>query len=486
MYFHNMQRRKVTLRIYPTPTEEATLCGWLELHRQIYNAALQERIEAWQKFGISISYYDQQNVLPGLKNDLPELAPLGSHALQETLRRLDRSFSSFFRRVGAGQTPGFPRFKGRKRFNSFTYPDPAGWSLTSLPAQKNGKNARSHILRVGDLFIRARGICRFDAYVPNDLTVKRVRQGVWETSITLRVTETACARERTANGIRAFDQGITDRMVFDDGETIDNPRWYRESMTALEALQQDRAKCRSGSRRHRKLTVAIAKLHLSISNRRKDWLHKLSAKLVAENELLATEELAMANLLRRPQPRPEVSPDGKETVQFLPNGAAAKAGLNRENGSAGMSFLLQLIGYKAAEAGIRFHVSNTRKLKPTQRCACCGTLIKKRLNERMHLCTHCGFVATRDRNAALVCLIDALWPTFYAAKSKGKPFTPDGYAAFVRNRLLYAATKVTTGDVAESPSPEGQIGPAHGIGAVIGQKALRFEVRETPTYSLQG
>jgi ribosomal protein L37E len=153
-----------------------------------------------------------------------------------------------------------------------------------------------------------------------------------------------------------------------------------------------------------------------------------------------------------------------------------------------MSFLLQLIGVKAAEAGTRFHVSNTRKLKPTQRCAGCGALIRKSLDERMHLCTRCGFVTTRDRNAALVCLIDALWPTFYATVEKGKPFAPDGYAAFIRNRLLYAATAVGEAATAiiESPPLEGYIEPAHGTGAVIDQEASGFEVRETPTYSLQG
>ena len=105
-----MQRRKVTFRLYPNVSQQERLDGWVRLHAELYNAALQERIEAYRKAGISISYYDQQNTLPVIKQFRPELVELGSHALQETLRRLDRAFQAFFRRVKAGQSPGFPRF----------------------------------------------------------------------------------------------------------------------------------------------------------------------------------------------------------------------------------------------------------------------------------------------------------------------------------------------------------------------------------------
>jgi len=101
-----MQRRKVTFAIYASGKEDGVLCSHLSLHNQLYNAGLEERIDAWRKFRKSISYYDQQNMLPALKREMPELIPLGAHALQETLRRLDRAFASFYRRCAAGQTPG--------------------------------------------------------------------------------------------------------------------------------------------------------------------------------------------------------------------------------------------------------------------------------------------------------------------------------------------------------------------------------------------
>ncbi len=92
----------------------------------MYNAALEERIDAWRKAGKSISYYEQQNALPEIKAARPEFIALGSHALQQTLRKLDLAFQSFFRRVKPGQTPGLTRFKSAKRFSGFAYLDPAG------------------------------------------------------------------------------------------------------------------------------------------------------------------------------------------------------------------------------------------------------------------------------------------------------------------------------------------------------------------------
>lgn len=170
--------------------------------------------------------------------------------------------------------------------------------------------------------------------------------------------------------------------------------------------------------------------------------------------MLATEKLAVNSMSRAPQPKPELNAAGTPTGSFLPNGAAAKAGLNRELLSSGMDILLQMFSYKAEEAGTRWHVANTKKLKPTQRCANCGALVQKRLDERTHLCPACGFATCRDRNAALVCLVDALWPTFYDAAGKKQPcfFAVDGLQAFLRNRIAYADATFDT----EIKSPKGR------------------------------
>ncbi|MDE2255921.1 MAG: transposase, partial [Betaproteobacteria bacterium] len=312
-----MQRRKVSLKLYPNSAQAQRLKTWTRLHCELYNAALEERIDAWGKAGKSISYFDQQNALPEIKAARPEFVELGSHALQQTLRRLDLAFQSFFRRVKAGQTPGFPRFKAAKRFSGFAYPDPAGWKL-----MQHGKSGAT--LRIGSgkeaLSIRARGRHRFgpDAQ-PNDIALTR-RNGQWFVSVTLRVPDEACARQRTGDARRGVDFGINDWATFDDGQTIANPRWVREELPRLAALQRSRARKKKGSVRFKRLGRRIAALHDRISNLRRDFVHKETTRMVQSCAMLATEQLQPKNMSR--SARGTVDAPGRRVRQ--------KAGLNRE------------------------------------------------------------------------------------------------------------------------------------------------------------
>jgi putative transposase len=346
---------------------------------------------------VSISYYAQQNVLPAIKSDRPEFVELGSHALQQTLRRLDLAFQAFFRRVKAGQTPGFPRFKSSKRFSGFCYPDPAGWKLMQC-------GTRGATIRIGSgkdaMSIRARGRHRFgDGAKPNDLTIMR-RNGAWFASVTLRVPADVCARVRTGDEHRGVDFGINDWATFDNGETIANPRFIRKELPWMADLQRQQARKQRGSIRYRRLGRQVAKLHERIGNLRREFLHQTSSRMVASCAVLATEELRTQNMSR--SARGTQDKPGRMVRQ--------KAGLNREILSAGLGMVHHMLAYKAVEAGTRLHVSNTRQLKPSQRCAACWEIVPKTLAQRVHECPHCGHTAPRDQNAASVVLIDAHMP----------------------------------------------------------------------------
>jgi putative transposase len=392
-------------KLYPNAKESERLTAWVRLHCELYNAALEERIDAYRKFGKSISYYDQQNVLPEIKTARPELAELGSHALQQTLRRLDLAFQAFFRRVKAGQTPGFPRFKASKRFSGFCYPDPAGWKVLQ-------QGTRGATVRLGSgkdaMMIRARGQHRFGGeVVPNDLTISR-KNGQWYASVTLRVPETACARERTDNQHRGVDFGVTDWATFDDGSTIANPRWMRNELPRLAELQRERARKRKGSIRYKRLSKRVSALHERIGNLRREFLHQTTTALVHTCAVLATEELKTKNMSR--SARGTIDKPGRMVKQ--------KAGLNREILSAGLGMAHQMLTYKAVEASTRLHLSNTRQLKPSQRCAKCWATVPKTLAQRVHVCP-CGHTMQRDQNSASVVLIDAHTPgTGVAARPK--------------------------------------------------------------------
>lgn len=404
-----MERRKVTYKLYPDVAQTARLEAWTRLHCELYNAALQERIDAYRKAGKSISYHEQQNVLPEIKAARPEFIELGSHALQQTLWRLDLAFGGFFRRIKAGQKPGFPRFKSGKRFSGFCYPDPAGWKL--LACGKRGATIRMGSGK-GAMMLRARGCHRFGADAqPVELTITR-RNGAWFASVTLRVPVDACARERIGDQHRGIDFGVTDWASFDNGEKIENPRWTRQERSKLAALQRQRASKRKGSIRYRSLSLRMARLHERIANLRRDFIHKETSKLARTCAVIATEELAPVNMSR----------SAKGTVEAPGRRVRQKSGLNREILSAGFGMAHQMLSYKAAEAGTRLHLSNTRQLKPSQRCARCWEIVPKTLAQREHVCPHCGHAAPRDQNSAQVVLIDAHTPgTGVAARPKPLP-----------------------------------------------------------------
>src|SRR5437773_1880491 len=117
-----MSRLTYKFRLYPTSDQQAALLETLARARELYNAALEERREAYRRAGKSMNYYDQANQLPAVKEARPEYKSIHSQVLQDVLRRVDRAFGAFFRRVKAGAAPGYPRFQGRERFASFTYP----------------------------------------------------------------------------------------------------------------------------------------------------------------------------------------------------------------------------------------------------------------------------------------------------------------------------------------------------------------------------
>src|ERR1700736_3697266 len=366
-----MERRKVTFKLSPNATQAERLTGWIRLHCELYNAALEERISAYQKHGKSISYYDQQNVLPEIKAARPEFVELGSHALQQTLRKLDLAFQAFFRRVKAEQTPGFPRFKASQRFSGFCYPDPAGWKLA-----QNG--TRGATIRLGSgqdaMSIRARGQHRFgDGAKPNDLTITR-KNGEWFASVTLRVSEDVCARARTGDAHRGVDFGLTDWATFDNGETIDNPRFVRNEMPRMADLQRQQARKPRGSIRYQRLGKQGARLHARIGHLRCEFLHKTTTRLVKSCAVIATEALRPRNMSR----------SAKGTHDKPGRRVKQKAGLNREILSAGLSMAHPMLAYQAVEAGTRVHVSNTRQLKPSQRCAACWEMVPKTPALRAH------------------------------------------------------------------------------------------------------
>jgi putative transposase len=372
-------RKANKFRLYPTKQQEKTLFWTLTRCRELYNAALAERKEAYRMAGKSITYYEQKRDLPEIKAELrEEYQQIHSQVLQDVLLRLKRAFDAFFRRVENGEEPGYPRFQGRNRYNSFTYPQ-GGYSLTH--------DSRLCLSKIGSI--------KITLHRPLEGTIKtctvKYEAGQWYAVFSCEVAQPEpLPPVESEVGI---DLGVSHFAALSDGTFIENPRHYRRAQKKLENLQQALSRKKRGSHRREKARKAVAKTHRKIANQRRDFHHKQSKQLVQEHQTIVFEELEITNVSKRANPKQD------ENGTYLPNGAAAKSGLNKSILDAGWGQFQQIVTHKAACAGRTVLKVNPRYT--SQVCSQCGTVRKKDLSERWHSC-ECGAELDRDTNAAMV------------------------------------------------------------------------------------
>ena len=275
-----------------------------------------------------------------------------------------------------GEEPGYPRFQGKGRYDSFTYPQ-AGFSLTH--------DHRICLSKIGSIKVK---LHREIKGTIKTCTIKR-EGDAWYMVLACEVEPERLPENAEAVGV---DLGLLHFATLSDGSTIGNPRYYRKAEQRLERLQRVLSRKKRGSVRRRKAVKQVAKAHRKIANQRRDFLHKQSRKLVNTYGTIVFEELQLANMSRRPKPKQN------ENGKYLPNGAAAKSGLNKSIVDAGWGMFQQFCVYKAANAGRT--VLSVNPQYTSQVCSGCGAVVKKSLDERWHSC-ECGTALDRDHNAAL-------------------------------------------------------------------------------------
>ena len=371
-----MSKQAYTFRLYPTRKQQERLQWTLDRARELYNAALQERRDAYRMVGKSITYYDQANQLPEIKQDREEYQDIHSQMLQDVLRKVDKAFKAFFARCKRGDTPGFPRYKGKGHFDSFTYPQ-TGFSFTH--------DSRVTLSKIGSIKVK---LHREIKGTIKTCTIKR-EGDCWYVVFACEVEYEPVEVSEEAVGI---DLGLLHFATLSDGSIIENPRYYRKAEKKLERLQQALARKKRGSHRRKKAVKQVGKAHRKVANQRKDFLHKASRQLVNTYGTMVFEQLQPANMRKRPKPKQD------ENRNYLPNGAAAKGGLHKSIVDAGWAMFQQFCTYKAANAGRAVLFVNPKYT--SQICSGCGTVKKKELSERWHSC-ECGTELDRDHNAAL-------------------------------------------------------------------------------------
>src|SRR5450756_284215 len=316
-------RRSFKFRLRPTRKQEAALDACLEDTRQLYNAALEERREAWRMGRHRVTFYSQDAQLKEIRaNDPERYGRWAFNCERAAIRRLDRAFQGFFRRVKAREKPGYPRFKGRGWWDSIEWPENGG--------------------------------ARWDS-VPHPAVTRVYLRGVGH----VRVHQHRAVKGRV------------------------------KTITA----KRDLARKKRGSNRRKKAVAKVAKLHGKARRQRLDHAHKTALALVRDHDLIVHEDLQITNMARRPKPRP----DGNGGHQ--PNGAAAKAGLNKSIQDAGWGIFLRILSAKAESA--RRTVIAVDPRHTSQRCAECGhAAAGNRITQAEFRCLACGHQAHADVNAA--------------------------------------------------------------------------------------
>lgn len=358
-----MQSRSYKYRLYPTHAQEAALVETLARCRELYNAALQERRDAYRMAAVSLNYYDQANQLPAVKEARPEYRDIHSQVLQNSLRRVDKAFQAFFRRVKAGAAPGYPRFQGRHRYNSLTYPQYA-----------NGARLEYAGGRFGQLALSKLGRFKVRLHRPIEGTIKTVTvcrdAEQWYVCFSCEVEAVPLPGSDTATGV---DLGLLHFATLSDGSTIENPRHLRHSLKKLKRAQQQLSRCQRGSHRRGRAREAVARLHRKVGKARADFCHKAARELVNTYGTIVLEKLQGANMVRNHKLALSIS-------------------------DAGWGQFVQYVSYKAECAGRS--VKSVDPRYTSQTCSSCGSIARKELSERWHSCA-CGAELDRDHNAAI-------------------------------------------------------------------------------------
>jgi len=369
-------------RLYPTKKHEQKLFWTLARCRELYNAALSERRDAYKYAGKSVSYYEQKRDLPAIKAEIrEEYQDIHSQVLQDVLLRLEKAFKAFFRRIKNGEEPGYPRFQGRNRYDSFTYPQ-GGFSV-----DVHEKHATVTLSKIGTIKVK---LHRKIQGAMKTCTIKH-EAGQWYIIFLCEIKQPEPLP--VAESEVGIDLGVTHFAALSDGTFIESPRHFRKAEKNLTKLQQTLTRKKRGSHRREKARKALAKAHRKIRNQRRDFQHQQSTSLIRQHQMIVFEELAIMNLTKHTKPKQD-----EATGKYLPNGAAAKSGLTQSILDAGWASFQQMCVSKAAYAGRAVLFVNPRST--SQVCSQCGTVRKKSLDERWHSC-ECGCELDRDTNAAI-------------------------------------------------------------------------------------
>jgi putative transposase len=352
-------KRAYRFRVYPTPEQETILARTFGCARFAYNHMLRLRTDAWYERQERVGYHETSTLLTELKKQ-PEytwLNEVSSVPVQQALRHLQTAFTNFF-----AKRAGYPAFKRKDGPQAAEYTTSAfRWDGKSLTLAKMKE----------PLSIRFSRTLPKAAKVTT-VTVSKDPAGRYFVSM---LCDDSVAAKETAPGKVGIDLGLTHFAILSTGEKIAAPNTFRKNEKKLAMRQRRLAKKQKGSKNRAKARLKVARLHARIADSRGDFLHKLSTRLIHENQVIAIESLAVSNMQK--------------------NGR-----LSKSIADASWSEFVRQLEYKALWYG-RALIGIDKWFPSTKRCADCGhTVAKMPLSVREWVCPECGSLHDRDINAA--------------------------------------------------------------------------------------
>ena len=403
--------RKAEFAFKPaTRGQKRSLLGLLDATRETFNASLQERRDAYRHPSRSrIDLFQQFGHITGLRGVRDDVLAWGIQPLRWSMRRVDEAFTAFFRRVSAGETPGYPRFKGRGRWRTIGYDETTGWKL-NLDGTKKHPRPHLYVQGVGVIPLSKPTVRQLRRYaerggLPTTLTLTRAtRDGSsWRASIGFRdlaVEQLPVAQPGSTVGI---DRGVavlvataseatrsteSSGLMHHADELVSRLISIRAQIIAL---QQQRSGKKKYGRRWRQLSRRIARLYRRESNIEENWARHTAKALVAQFEVLVLEDLNLAGMTRSARGTPEEP--GKNV--------AAKSGLNRALAQAAPARVARWVAVKAESAGLGRRIWLVNPARTSQQCSACGVIdAASRITRQTYYCGGCGWYEHADINAA--------------------------------------------------------------------------------------
>jgi putative transposase len=380
--------RKAEFSLRPSKRQAGLLEKLLGACCEVYNAGLQERRDAWKMAGKSIALFDQFNQITYLRGVRDDVLAWGIQPLRGALRRLDEAYAGFYRRCGSGQTPGHPRFRSRRRFDTVCWDEPSSWAVDVeegiLRVQGVGNLALSKSARRQLSRLAAR------AGTAVTLTVTRGRSGrSWRACVGFKnVAATKTAPLAGPDAVVGADRGVIVTAALSDGQMLKMPAFVGDARDLIAELQRQRAAKKPHSAAWKALNRRIAKAYRQAANRSDNWARQTAREIITTYGVISLEDLKLTNMM--------ASASG--TLEAPGTNVAAKAALNRKLAEAALGRLHHWICVKAEEAGRRVWVVPANNT--SRRCAACGFTAKANRDGPRFVCGECGHNNHADINAA--------------------------------------------------------------------------------------